>query len=134
MAESGKSKGRRRSRGLRKIEGYEQYDSFRDDPELREQRLGEWFEVDLGALFADAPFKLYAAKFKSSTRECEEFIHFPLESMMRSGVPGVTESSRIVTLLPNHQWGLARWPMFAMATVSDDGDVEMTVQKVEPAE
>ena len=77
--------------------------------------------------FLDAPFSVNAARFKSSYREAEYFVHKPHKAMggqvpgIEGRVAGFPEEPRIVTLVVNHERTLARHIIYAM--VIEDGGI-----------
>jgi hypothetical protein len=95
--------------------------------------------VELGALNPDlqriidhSPFTRHTIKVKSSSPEAEELIHRPLERLLRDGIPGVHEGSRVVSRIIHHERGLDRRIIFVTATVDDDGNATLDYEKQLP--
>lgn len=93
--------------------------------------------TELGALhpeeqhrLEDDPSRLYIIKVKSSSPEAEQLIHQPLAFLLEHSIPGVTEASRVTTLVLHHERGLNYRIIRAKATVEGStGDVSMTLDK-----
>lgn len=93
--------------------------------------------VELGALDPEqqpfiehAPMRRFIIKFKSSSPEAEAIIHQPLRVLIDHEVPGVTEESRITTVVLHHERGLNKKIIRATVSVEQSsGDVSMELDK-----
>lgn len=95
-----------------------------------------WEEMDASRLAPPdraLPFRLFSNRFKSSSPECERFIHDPLGAMIAAAVPGVTSDSRVTTIVINHDKTLSRVHLIVLALVAaETGIVILTLFKVAP--
>ena len=71
----------------------------------------------------EVPFKLFANRFKSSSPDCEAFIHDPLAVM--SGTRefqelGVTPDWKVITLVLNHHQTLSATHLYVKAAVNGE--------------
>ena len=103
-----------------------------DEEEYEE--MPEW--VRLGREvpgLANAPFSLWFKTFKSSSDEAEAFIHDPRrfvtgqtvanhEGVKGAILEGVSETTRIVTLVTNHERTLQRKIIYTLALVAPGQD------------
>lgn len=100
-----------------------------------EASFNRW--VELGALEPEqqsviehSPMKRFTVKFKSSSPEAEAIIHQPLDVLLEHGVAGVTEESRITTIVLHHERGLNFRVIRATANVEQSsGDVSLELDK-----
>ena len=86
----------------------------------------------------ETPPAIYAAKFKSSTRQAEIFVHDPRNALLGQNAnqnwnPGITSEitdlpARITTFVINHDATLAKHIIRATATV-DSTSVGITIHK-----
>jgi hypothetical protein len=89
--------------------------------------------------FVDAPISVTFARFKSSHRESEYFIHKPLQAMT-GGVEGIegkvdrfpTDNPRIPTLVINHERTLAKKITLSL-TLADGVTAGQIIYKEVPA-
>jgi hypothetical protein len=88
-----------------------------------------WIEIDVSALKptkddTEIPFRVIANRFKSSSEDCEAFIHEPLQALLAARDAGVEacrdvrEDSRVTTFIVNHHVGLRLIHLYAMAKIS----------------
>lgn len=93
--------------------------------------------VELGALdpaqqsiIEHSPMRRFTVKFRSSSPEAEAIIHQPLGVLLEHGVPGVSEESRISTVVLHHERGLNYRIIRATANVEQaSGDVSLELDK-----
>ena len=103
-----------------------------DEDEYEE--MPEWVRLgrEVPALW-NAPFTLWFKTFKSSSDEAEAFIHDPrrfvtgqtvagYEGVKGAVLEGVGESTRIVTLVTNHERTLQRKIIYTVALVDPNQD------------
>ena len=84
----------------------------------------------------ESPPRVYAAKFKSSSRQAEIFIHDPISALVGddesiTGIPGIGRDdlpARVTTFVINHDATLAKKIIRVAATVGPDS-VGITVHK-----
>jgi hypothetical protein len=84
----------------------------------------------------ESPPTVYAAKFKSSSRQAEIFIHDPISALVGddesiTGIPGMGRDdlpARVTTFVINHDATLAKKIIRVVATVNSDS-VGITVHK-----
>jgi len=101
--------------------------------------FNQWRPVD--GLFEEGeapenPPAVFAAKFKSSSRQAEIFIHDPISALVGddesiTGIPGMGRDDlpeRITTFVINHNATLAKHIIRATATV-DSSSVGITIHK-----
>ncbi len=90
-----------------------------------------WVELNVSALEPDdgtsIPFTLMAHRFKSSTPECEAFIHSPLGVLLEAARTNATLRSleltpdwHVTTFVVNHHRTLSATHLYAMAAVDPD--------------
>jgi len=80
----------------------------------------------------DQRFELWVARFKSSSPDCETFVHDPVASMVEGGVIE-SRDYHVTTHVINHERTLSKFHLFATATKSS-GSVGLTLYKVAPPE
>ena len=80
----------------------------------------------------DQRFELWVARFKSSSPDCETFVHDPVASMIEGGVIE-SRDVHVTTHVINHERTLSKFHLFATATKSA-GSVGLTLYKVAPPE
>ncbi len=100
-----------------------------------------WVELDISALEphdeTSIPFRLVAHRFKSSTPECEAFIHNPLGVLLEAARTNATLRSleltpdwHVTTFVVNHHRTLSATHLYAMAAVdADEQTVGVTLVK-----
>jgi hypothetical protein len=94
-----------------------------------------WVELgardpDQQSMLDDSPYTEHTIKVKSSSPEAEDLIHEPLEYMLRDGIPGVTKSSRVTSIINHHERGMRYRIIRATAKVEkSSGDVLLTYDK-----
>lgn len=77
-----------------------------------------------------SPMRRFTIKLKSSSPEAEQIIHQPLRFLLEQKVPGVTEKSRITTVVLHHERGLNYRIIRATANVEQaSGDVSLELDK-----
>ena len=77
-----------------------------------------------------SPMRRFTIKLKSSSPEAEAIIHQPLGVLLEDGVPGVSERSRISTVVLHHERGLNFRIIRATANVEQEsGDVSLELDK-----
>ena len=88
-----------------------------------------WIELDLSPLRSrvdsnpSIPIRLIANRFKSSSTDCERFIHRPLEVLIEAGqtvdaLRDVTEEWRVMTFVSNHHRTLSGSHLVARVAVN----------------
>ena len=93
-----------------------------------------WTEVPLRGIVPGldvVPFGLWYYGVKSSSPDSEQFIHDPLAAMV-GVLPGVTEESRVTTLVINHDKTLYYTQLHSLAVVGPDGNVTLVQVKQAP--
>jgi hypothetical protein len=99
-----------------------------------EEAPAGWQPVDVSRVAPPGgalPFQVYSNRFKSSSPECELFIHDPLAAMLKDQVDGVRADSRVTTIVINHDRTLSRVHLIVLALVAAD-IVILTLFKVAP--
>jgi hypothetical protein len=81
-------------------------------------------------LAEDQRYKVFTARFKSSSPDCELFIHDPVKSLVDGGIIKAG-NYRVTTHVLNHQRTLSKWHLFATATIAK-GTIGLTLYKVAP--
>lgn len=90
-----------------------------------------WKEIDVSALApsdnSGVPFRLVVNRFKSSSPDCEDFIHDPLSAMIRAqGTENLleglelTEDWRVTTVVLNHHQTLSATHLNVVAAADED--------------
>jgi hypothetical protein len=93
--------------------------------------------VELGALDPEqqpmiehSPMRRFTIKFKSSSPQAEAIIHQPLQVLLEHDVAGVTEESRITSVVLHHERGLNYKIIRVTANVEQaSGDVSLEFDK-----
>jgi hypothetical protein len=132
------------------------YDAFPSGPENGfgpDEGFGSWVKINDESLFTEAalenpvikafvtsPMSYTFARFKSSTRESEYYIHKPELAMtgQPSGIVGTvpqfpTGNPRIATLVVNHERTLAK-KITSAIVVTDDQTAGQLIYKGAPGE
>jgi hypothetical protein len=82
-----------------------------------------------------------ANRFKSSSPDCELFLHQPLQFLLnadddvaRAFVDGLDTSTKVTTTVVNHDETLGGWHLYAMATSSDGSprSIHILLWKIAP--
>lgn len=100
-----------------------------------EASFNRWAELgamdrEQQAVIEHSPMRRFTIKLKSSSPEAEEIIHQPLQVLLEHKVPGVTEESRITTIVLHHERGLNYRIIRATANVEQStGDVSLELDK-----
>jgi hypothetical protein len=63
-------------------------------------------------------FAVWGRRFKSSSSDCEKFIHDPLGALLKAKIAGVNKDSTVVTSVLNHELTLAKVHLMTLVTVS----------------
>lgn len=90
-----------------------------------------WVELDISALRprdgTEIPFRLIANRVKSSSPECERFIHDPLGALLEAQATDkalqalqLTRDWRVTTIVVNHHHTLSGTHLYMMAAVNPD--------------
>jgi hypothetical protein len=91
-----------------------------------------WVNIDVQGLKppdTDVPFLVIGNRYKSSTPDCELFLHQPLQMLLeeaenspnshtrvllRAVLTGITLDSRVTTFIVNHEETLSNYHLYAM--------------------
>lgn len=97
--------------------------------QFEENNSNGWINLDIGRLDpndgTDFPFGVIANRFKSSSPECEIFLHQPLQMLIELAatdpvvaafMDGVGGSSKVSTSIVNHDETLGALHMYVMLT------------------
>ena len=119
----------------------------RDEKERTDRASGDtngWIEIDVSALDPGdgnpIPFRLVANRFKSSTDDCEAFIHDPLGVFLAASteldaLSAVKPDWHVSTFVVNHHRTLSAMHLYALATVNAaESTVGVTLVKYPPPE
>ncbi len=109
---------------------------------VTEENAGKaWEQIDVSTLDPQdgtgVPFNLVVNRFKSSSQDCEDFIHDPL-TVMRAAREldefGLNEGDwKVTTLVLNHHQTLSATHLHVLAAIADDEKtVALTLVKKPP--